>query len=75
MEALQKHLELIQLEADRRKAVAQADFNIAKRDCKNGIYDKWYRYNRKDEGYAYDLGWMEQNKETQVENVTFLEGR
>ena len=25
-------------------------------DRMNGIYDKWYRYNRRDEGAAYDKG-------------------
>lgn len=75
MGAFEKYLEQIQIEAEMRKAAANADFISAKRDCQNGVYDKWYRYNRKDEGYAYDLGWMEQNKETQVENVTFLNGR
>jgi hypothetical protein len=32
------------------------DFNCGKRDKKGGYYDKWYRYNRKDDGAAYDAG-------------------
>lgn len=32
------------------------DFNSGKRDKKAGYYDKWYRYNRKDDGQAYDNG-------------------
>lgn len=51
---------------------ARKDADAAKRDCKNGIYDKWYRYNRNDDGAAYDKAWMEQNKETQNEKVEFL---
>lgn len=41
-------------------------------DCKCGIYDKWFRYNHKDEGQAYDLGWMFQNQTTQNEKVLFI---
>lgn len=74
MKDLEKYLEQIQSDAEMRKAIAKADYLIAKRDCKNSIYDKWYRYNRKDDGYAYDLGWMEQNKETQVEIIQFING-
>lgn len=33
-----------------------ADFNSGKRDKKAGVYDKWYRYNRRDDGAAYDDG-------------------
>lgn len=42
-------------------------------DCKLGIYDKWYRYNRPDDGDAYDKGWVAQNARTQNEEVRFLE--
>lgn len=42
-------------------------------DCKLGIYDKWFRYNASDEGEAYDMGWTEQNKITQNEEVYFVE--
>jgi hypothetical protein len=43
------------------------------RDCRCGIYDKWYRYNTIDDGKAYDDGWVEQNKITQNDEVRFLE--
>jgi len=33
-----------------------ADYNAGKRDRKAGYYDKWYRWNRSDNGYAYDEG-------------------
>lgn len=42
-------------------------------DCKLGIYDKWFRYNRTDDGAAYDNGWTAQNATTQNEEVKFLE--
>jgi hypothetical protein len=32
------------------------DFNQGKRERTAGYYDKWYRYNRKDDGAAYDAG-------------------
>lgn len=45
------------------KELNDAYLETARRDVKNGYgdrgvgyYDKWYRYTRKDEGRAYDLG-------------------
>lgn len=35
---------------------AYTDFEYGYRDGKAGTYDKWYRYNRKDEGKEYDMG-------------------
>ena len=35
---------------------AERDITIGHRDRLVGYYDKWYRYNRKDEGAAYDKG-------------------
>lgn len=32
------------------------DFSAGKRDRAAGYYDKWYRWNRKDDGRAYDEG-------------------
>lgn len=32
------------------------DFEAGKRDKQSGYYDKWYRYNRKDDGQNYDKG-------------------
>lgn len=32
------------------------DFEAGKRDRLVGYYDKWYRYNRNDDGKAYDNG-------------------
>ena len=41
-------------------------------DCRFGIYDKYYRYNSEDDGFAYDCGWYNQNQETKNEKVTFI---
>lgn len=35
---------------------AKMDIEVGFRDRMVGYYDKWYRYNRSDEGRAYDLG-------------------
>lgn len=51
---------------------AEHDYNQAINDCKNGLYDKWFRYHRDDVGHAYDLGWMGQNIKTQNETVKFI---
>ena len=32
------------------------DFLAGKKERMAGYYDKWYRYNRKDDGAAYDAG-------------------
>lgn len=47
------------------------DFQAGKRDCRLGIYDKWYRYNHND-GRSYDLGWTAQNLTVQNETVRFI---
>lgn len=41
--------------ADREARIA-ADEHQGYNDRINGFYDKWYRYNRTDEGAAYDRG-------------------
>lgn len=48
------------------------DFEKGIADCKAGIYDKWFRYNRDDDGARYDAGWTHQNLETQNECVMFI---
>ena len=55
---------------DRAKAEikqARHDYDQGMNDCKNGIYDK-------DDGRAYDLGWVFQNQTTQNETVKFVRG-
>lgn len=61
-------------EAKAKIKQAEHDFRQAEEDCRNGVYDKWFRYHRSDDGKAYDLGWMNQNKETQNEIVKFIRG-
>lgn len=58
--------------ANEKCLIAEKDFHQGENDCKCGIYDKWYRYNRHDDGTAYDLGWTTQNKTTQNEDVQFI---
>lgn len=51
---------------------ALRDQESARMDCIAGIYDKFYRYNRPDDGQAYDKAWRAQNQITRNETVTFL---
>ena len=53
-------------------ARALRDQESARMDCIGGIYDKFYRYNRSDDGQAYDKAWRAQNQITRNETVTFL---
>lgn len=39
-----------------REETARKDEKMGYNDRRVGIYDKWYRYNRADEGAAYDRG-------------------
>ena len=48
---------LTQREYDAERAkIAAKDEEYGYADRMNGIYDKWYRYHRRDEGAAYDRG-------------------
>ena len=38
------------------QTTATRDASNGAKDAKAGFYDKWYRYNRIDEGQAYDNG-------------------
>lgn len=42
-------------------------------DCQQGIYDKWFRYNHKDGGTAYNTAWIEANKVYKNDNIQFIE--
>lgn len=35
------------------------DIQRGLQDAKYGIYDKFFRYNRNDDGAAYDKGWQQ----------------
>lgn len=63
----------IEREANERIEQALKHYEAGKRDCAIGVYDKWYRYNTYQDGQAYDIGWMEANKEVQNESVQFIE--
>lgn len=69
---LQDLFDSIDARAEMKKKVAQQDYNIAQSDCKVGVYDKWYRSNRKDDGLAYDLGWMHANETVKNDSVHFI---
>lgn len=58
---------------DERLRIAESDFNQACSDCLLGVYDKWFRYHRSDDGTAYDLGWQFANKTIQNDAVRFIE--
>lgn len=63
----------IDARAEMMKKIAQQDYAIGQADCKQGYYDKWYRHNRKDDGLAYDLGWMHANETYRNDKVQFIE--
>lgn len=73
MQTIKDYVAEIYERAAQQAAQAEKDFQAGERDCKAGIYDKWYRYHHKDDGRAYDLGWTTQNATTQNEVVKFLE--
>lgn len=59
-------------DARRKCEQMQRDYDMGCEDCKSGSYDKWYRYNRADDGAAYDAGWVAQNHTTMNETVRFV---
>lgn len=73
MTKIEDYIKQIYDEAKIREGAARRYYEAGKRDCKAGVYDKWYRYNTCNDGLAYDLGWTEQNKETQNEVVRFID--
>lgn len=46
-------------EIEGMKARFEKDVQAGINDAKAGIYDKWYRYHRSDDGAAYDAGWWD----------------
>ena len=63
----------IDIEAHTKKAVAEKDYKAGEADCKAGVFDKWYRYNRKDDGLAYNFGWLNANRTIQNDKVSFIQ--
>ena len=51
---------------------ALRDREYARMDCIAGVYGKFYRYNRTDDGEAYDKAWQAQSQITQNETAKFL---
>lgn len=63
-----------EVEAQQKETMKQLRHDYVKgmEDCKSGIYDKWFRYNRNDDGWSYDMGWMAQNEKTKNDSVRFI---
>lgn len=72
MVTINDYIKEIRKSAERRIEAERHNYERGKSDCKAGYYDKWYRYNTAQDGRAYDLGWTEQNAETQNETVQFI---
>lgn len=66
------YVENTRKECEHRIELAMKHYEAGKCDCNQGIYNKWYRYHTEYGGRAYDLGWVEQNKQTQNEKVLFI---
>ena len=45
------------MKPETRKFYNNQDFVAGYRDAKNSTYDRWYRYNRANDGKIYDAGW------------------
>lgn len=60
--------------AKAQMSIAEHDYQKGIEDCLMGVYDKWFRYHRKDDGASYDKGWVFQNQVTQCDTVSFLSG-
>lgn len=56
----------------KKRDIALADIHAAYQDCKQGYYDKYYRYKRNDNGLAYDIGWTYANQKYKNIKVIFL---
>lgn len=54
------------------KELALVDIRMAQDDCKLGLYNKYFRYKRKDKGSAYDIGWTIANTKYHNIHVIFL---
>ena len=55
-------------------SVLEKDRDAGYRDRMAGYYDKWYRYNRKDDGAAYDQGFLlAAEQSSAADDVHFIE--
>ena len=48
------------------------DFILGYKDRMNGYYDKWYRYNRADDGAEYDRGCVQAIDDGAVKTEQFI---
>lgn len=55
-----------------KDATAMKDEATGYRDRMAGYYDKWYRYNRNDNGAAYDRGAERAAKEMKCPNIMHI---
>lgn len=63
---------MLETKIEGMKARFEADVKAGMLDAKAGIYDKWYRHYRSDDGAAYDAGWMAAKEEDK--NYQIIEG-
>ena len=49
-----------------------ADYDAGVKDAQAGIYDKWYRHHRTDDGAMYDKGWKSAKDE--AKDYQIIEG-
>lgn len=63
---------LSSIRGKRAKELAQFDIMVATDDCKQGYYNKYYRYKRRDKGAAYDIGWTIADTKYHNVKVIFL---
>lgn len=72
MKNLEQYIEQLNKQHQERIEIAKNDYEKGRIDCRAGIYDKFYRYNRTDDGQSYDLGWTNENEFIKNETVKFL---
>lgn len=73
MVTIEDYIKYLHDEAKSKEVTAMRNYEAGKRDCQAGVYDRWYRYNTANDGMAYDLGWVEQNKSVQNGAVSFID--
>jgi len=53
---LDKKSAMVDMAATTKESQVKTDYQFGFENAKVGVYDKWYRYNRRDEGKEYDEG-------------------
>ena len=49
--------------------INEKHFEAGKHDHENGYYDKWYRYNAKNDGYSYEMGWRSVTNDKDIQII------